>query len=99
MNIKIGSTALKLNKAEKNSYPKGIRSISASVTVNGEAAEYQLTTGTGKNGEFRRYIHVKIGGTHFWAKITPAVEFILAPAATLLIPAVVATKVEEPTTV
>ena len=95
MNITIGTASLKLHKAEKNSYPKSVRSISASVTVNGAAAEYQLTTGIGRDGEFRRYIHVRVEGMHFWAKITPDVEFILAPAATVVAP-VAPAKVEEP---
>lgn len=90
MNIKIGSTELKLNKAEKNSYPKGVRSVAANVTVNGKEAEYQLTTGTGRDGEHRQYIHVKVDGTHYWAKITPEVGYILTPAETTKLAAVVA---------
>ena len=82
MDIKIGNTALKLHKAEKNTYPKGVRSVVAAVTVNGAPTEYQLTTGIGRDGEFRRYIHVRVESVHFWAKITPAVEFILLPAVT-----------------
>jgi len=96
MNITIGTASLKLHKAEKNSYPKGLRSISAKVTVNGAATEYQLTTGIGRDGEFRRYVHVIVAGTHFWAKITPNVEFILAPAKTAT---EVVAKATEPATV
>ena len=82
MNIKIGSTELKLHKAEKNTYPKGIRSFVEGVTVNGKSTEYHLTTGIGRDGEKRRYIHVRVEGVHMWAKITDDVTFILAPAET-----------------
>jgi len=94
MDIKIGSTALKLHKAEKNTYPKGIRSFVTGATVDGKNVEYHLTTGIGRNGEFRRYIHVRVDGTHFWAKITAEVGFILDAATTVKIAAPVAEATE-----
>ena len=94
MDIKIGSAALKLRKAEKNTYPKGVRSFVAGAAVDGKNVEYHLTTGIGRDGEFRRYIHVRVGGTHFWAKITSEVGFILDAATTVKIAAPVAESAE-----
>lgn len=78
MNITIGTATLKLHKAEKNTYPKAVRSYALGVKVNGTPSEFQLTTGVGRNGEFRRYAHVKVDGTHYWAKLTD--DVILADA-------------------